>query len=168
MHTRAIACGVALIGALVLAAPAGADRPLKEPAPPLNETFPAGVVCPFQVTIETLVNNGFTISFVDKDGNFRWQLGAGHLVVGITNDETGASLVLNTTGPGKLFDNGDGTLTIVGGGHWTLLTFPGDVPPSTILYTSGRIEFTVDLATGRLVLVSLQGTSQDLCEALEG
>jgi hypothetical protein len=50
----------------------------------------------------------------------------------------------------------------------TLLTFPGDVPPSTILYTSGRIEFTVDLATGRLVLVSLQGTSQDLCEALEG
>lgn len=167
-RTRALACGLALIGAALVAAPAAADRPIKEPAPSFAATFPAGVVCPFQLSVEEVVNDGFTITFVDREGNVRRVLGSGRIVLRFTNDDTGASIVVNSTGPGKFTENPDGTLTILGGGHWTILTFPGDVPPSTALYTSGRIELTVDLATGRLVLVSLNGTSEDLCAALTG
>lgn len=167
-RTRALACGLALAAAAILAAPAGADQPIKEPGPPFNFTFPAGLVCPFQLTVETVASNPFMITFVDRDGNFRWQLVAGRFILRLTNDGTGASIVINSTGPGKITLNPDGTLTIVGEGHWSLFTFPGDVPPSTVLLTSGRIELTVDPTTGRLVLVSLQGTSEDLCAALAG
>jgi hypothetical protein len=160
-----LGCGL-VAGALVSAGAALGDRPTKEPSPLTPVSFPAGDLCTFPVTWEPVVSDGFTITFVDSEGNFRWLFGGGHLVVRITNDSTGQSIELNISGPGKITENDDGTLTLEGGGPFLLGFLPSDTPASTMLLVKGRVVLRIDPSTGQLTLVSHRGTSEDLCASL--
>jgi hypothetical protein len=162
---RAVLCGIGVVAALVFAATAGANPPTKEPGPPTLVTFPAGTLCSFPVTWESVVNGLFFITFVDRGDDFRFQIGAGYQVTRVTNEATHESIVINVTGPGKVTANPDGSITLAGGGHWLVGFLPGDSPSSQMLLMDGRIVLNVS-PTGKLTLVSHEGTTQDLCAAL--
>jgi hypothetical protein len=161
---RAVLCGMGVV-ALVFAATAGANPPTKEPVPPVLVSYPAGALCSFPVTWESVVNQFFLITFVDSAGDFRFQIGAGFQLLRVTNDATHESTVINVTGPGKATANPDGSISIAGGGHWLVGFLPGDSPSSRMLLMDGRIVINVS-PTGKLTLVSHEGTTQDLCAAL--
>lgn len=158
-------CGIGVVAALVFAATAGANPPTKEPVPPTLATFPAGALCSFPVTWESVVNGFFLITFVDREDNFRFQIGAGYQLLRVTNDATHESMLVNVTGPGKVTPNPDGSITIEGGGHWLVGFLPGDSPSSRMLLMDGRIVLNVS-SSGKITLVSHEGTTQDLCAAL--
>ena len=161
---RALLCGVVV--ALVFVATAGANPPTKEAAPtPPPVTFPARTVCAFPVTFESVVNQLFFITFVDRADDFRFQIGAGYQLLRVTNEATHESMLINVTGPGKVTANPDGSITIEGGGHWLVGFLPGDSPSSRLLLMDGRIVLNVS-STGTLTLVSHEGTTQDVCAAL--
>src|SRR3712207_2718525 len=111
MTQRAILCGVVALAAAALLAPsAAADKPIKEPLPPLEAT---GQFCPdFQVQIRTTTNK--EVMHVFSSGV---SLITGALKVEVTNLATGETLALNIPGPGKV--SADGT-TITGGGPWLI------------------------------------------------
>jgi len=60
----------------------------------LPATFDAGIACDFSVTLTEVANNEFSRTF--PNGNV---LTTGRLVVEITNDATGESVVRNVSGP---------------------------------------------------------------------
>jgi hypothetical protein len=158
-------CGIGVVAALVFAATAGANPPTKEPVPPTLASFPAGTLCSFPVTWESVVNGFFLITFVDREDSFRFQIGAGYQLLRVTNDATHESMLVNVTGPGKVTPNPDGSITIEGGGHWLVGFLPGDSPSSRMLLMDGRIVLNVS-SSGKITLVSHEGTTQDLCAAL--
>jgi hypothetical protein len=163
---RAALCGVGVVAALVFAATAGANPSTKEQAPPPPAvTFPAGTVCAFPVTFESVVNQLFFITFFDRENDFRFQIGAGYQILRVINETTHESMLINITGPGKVTAGADGSITIEGGGHWLVAFLPGDSPSSRLLLMDGRIMLNVSPA-GKLTLVSHEGTAQDVCASL--
>jgi len=153
---------VVVLAGLMWTATAGADRPDKEPAPgqelhgitgvcafPVSQTFPAA-------------NNGFSIFHVQKDGS-AWLWAGGNNVVRITNDLTGAYVDINTTGPGKITLNDDGSEQIDGTGHWLVGYGPADSPASSLVLYSGHIQLNAS-ADGQLTLESYVGDAPiDVC-----
>jgi hypothetical protein len=152
--------------ALATAVAAWADKPDKFPAPGGSASFPAGFVCPFALSLEPVVDRATGTVHFDKQGDVRWFHGSGHLVYRYTNDDTGQSVDLNISGPGKQTEGSDGLLHFDGTGPWTLLFFPTDNPSSTALYIKGHLHFTVDPSDGTLTLVSYTGTAENLCDLL--
>lgn len=160
---------LALLMILATAMPALAtgkpDISRNEPLPP--EFYPAGVVCDFDLTIETLVDSGRSITFpADEDGAVR-QLIVGRLVMRVINEATEASLTLNVSGPGKFVYDGE-VLHIRGGGPWLLYAFPGDAGGPGMWLTKGQVSLTIDLNTGSWLAVSKPHNTVDLCAALGG
>ena len=153
--------GVVMV-ALVWAAAAGADRPDKEPAPAQDVHGLTGI-CSFPISWTfPAANNGFTIFHVQKDGS-GWLWGGGKNISRVTNDETGAYVDINSTGPGKFTFAEDGSFTIDGTGHWLVGDFPTDSPPSSLLLYSGHIVIDVS-PDGQLTLVSYVGAPpEDVC-----
>lgn len=86
----------------------------------------------------------------------RWLWGGGNSVARVTNDLTGAYVDLNTTGPGKITFNDDGSASIDGTGHWRVGYGPHDSLSSDLVYYSGRIRQDVS-PSGQLILVSYVG-----------
>ena len=129
--------------------------------------FPAGFVCPFALSAEPIVDRATTTIHYDKQGDIRWFHGSGALVYRYTNDDTGKSVDLNISGPGKQTEGADGLIHVDGNGPWSLLFFPGDNPSSTALYIRGHLNFTVDPSDGTLTLVSYRGTAANICDMLE-
>jgi hypothetical protein len=153
---------IVLLGGLVWVATAGAGQPDKEPAPAPDMHGVTGV-CSFP-TSQTFpgANNGFSIFHTQSDGS-SWLWGGGNSVARITNDLTGAYVDLNTTGPGKITSNDDGSLSIDGTGHWLVGYGPHDSPASDLVYYSGHIRLTAS-PTGQLTLISYVGAPpQDVC-----
>jgi hypothetical protein len=153
--------------ALVTAVAAWADKPDKSPAPGFAGSFPAGVVCPFALSVEPIVDGASATTHYDKQGDIRWIHGSGPLVYRYTNDDTGTSVDLNISGPGKQTEGADGLIHIDGTGPWSLAFFPGDSPSSTFLYLKGHLHFTVDPTDGTLTLVSHTGTVENICDMLD-
>jgi hypothetical protein len=157
---------VALVTALALVLPmaATADPPVKEPTPVSPVSLDAGLVCPFAVTWTFPADGNFQITHTDSSGGVRWIWGGGHNVTRVTNVSNGKSVDINSTGPGKITSNDDGSFTLAGSGHWLVGYFPTDNPagPRTVLY-SGNIVLHV-APDGQLTLVSYNGTApQDVC-----
>ena len=148
--------------ALAWASTAGADRPVKEPAP-WQDVHGITGICPFPISwTAPAANNGFSIFHLQKDGS-AWLWGGGNTVSRITNDVTGAYVDINSTGPGKVTVADDGTATLEGSGHWLVGDFATDSPPSTLLLYSGHIVIDVS-PDGQLTLVSYVGAPpQDVC-----
>jgi len=162
---------VAGLMALLVVPVAWADKPDRSPAPPFEPaTAPAGVVCPFAVTVQDVVNNGTVTTHYDKLGDIRWEHTSGTLIWRFTNAETSDSVDLNISGPGKT-TYGDGFVYIDGSGPWALTFFPGDDagplgPAPGAFYIKGHVQFKVNLGTGQLTLISYTGTATSICDML--
>lgn len=79
---------------------ASADTPDRQPIPAEDFSIPAGVVCNFEVFVHFVTNNQYSIDFFDADGNPTRTITQGHLVMEITNLDTGTSVIRNVSGPG--------------------------------------------------------------------
>lgn len=135
---RTLGLAAVAAAALALAAPVAAAPPIKEDSPPLEVSFPAGAFCSFGVTIESVQNGLFTITFLDADGNLRWIFGAGQSILRVTNDDSGESIVVNASGPGKIVPQPDGSLLIDGQGPWLFGFFPTDTPSQELVLLTGH------------------------------
>src|SRR5689334_16957212 len=86
--------------ALVAAAPAGADKPIRERAP-FGEgfTYAAGDPCAFPLSVSAVEDKAYDTVFFDNEGIFLRVHVAGRVVLQFTNAVTGESLVVNVSGP---------------------------------------------------------------------
>ena len=142
-----------LVGACMVPA-ALADRPIREPVPATDATFPAEV-CGFEIQLEVLTNNEYILIFSDGRATV-----TGALKVRLTNLEDPAqSIVLNIPGPGFFDESGALTAT----GPWFWIFFPGDLgegSPGVAFLTFGRVRLD---ETGFHLLA---GQQIDLCAVL--
>ena len=153
-----IAAAVAVLAVPLTFVPtAAADKPSKEPVP--NEDATGQFCADFPVLVHATTNREF--AYVFSSGA---TLITGTLKVEVTNLETGKTIALNVSGPGRISADGT-TLTAVG--TWIFFgeasTFgPGSPPELSI--NSGRV--VISLADTSFV--SRIGKSVDLCPLLAG
>ena len=162
----------ATFGALTLvamsAAPALAGgKPEKAPEespPPV--IYPAGELCDFDLLFEDILNTSHSLTFPVADDGTQRQLFGGHIVLRLTNLDTGVSMMYNASGPGT-FTYGD-TLVVEGEGLWLLYFFEGNADGPGVWYTRGKIRVEVDLETGQITSASRPSNTIDVCEQLGG
>jgi hypothetical protein len=163
---RAVLLTLTAAACLAAAAPAGADKPIKEPGVNLDANFPAGVACAgFPVSVHVEMDKTSSKLFFDKDGNPIRAQATGDLVLTVSNAATGESRTLNVSGATHItFEPDRIELTLTG--HGLLILFPTDVPPgpSTTL-TTGQMTFAVT-PDGVFTLLSTVGNVTDLCAEL--
>lgn len=117
---------------------------------------PAGDVCAFPVDAvihvsrgaHEIVFNGQGIGFAAADG--------GALGLTITNLDTGASVAVNISGPGRL--SGEG-LPVIGTGPWAIYE---PISAGGIRFLKGRMRFVPSSYGVHAILLS--GTEEDLCD----
>jgi hypothetical protein len=156
MILRAILTAVALtVAAMSFAPVAAGDKPLMVPSPFPDAT---GQFCEdFPVLVHATTNQGVTRVFSSGAILF-----TGSLKVEVTNLDTGKTIALNISGPGKIGAEGS---TLVGTGPWLFFGeagFFGPGSPPELSTNSGR--FAIDLADGSFI--SRLGHSVDLCPLL--
>lgn len=147
--------GLALALVVVLAAPVAAAKPDRSFAE-AGDILVSGY-CDFDVIEHPLSNKEYFTTFYDRDGNVRRSHVAGRLVLELINVESGRSIVVNASGPGRFVDDADGT-TIYTGGTW-IFNFAGE-----FFMLSGRGVFRVD-GNGETI-VSRHGHVVELCPLL--
>ncbi len=149
---------------LAAAAPASADKPLREPFP--SDDFVISGSCDFDVLIHNLENKEFIKSYFDDDGNLTRQIVNGRLVSELTNLETGKSIVYNISGPGVITFFEDGSVDVVAEGRSLLWFFPGEVEDLPLVFVnSGQVTQHFD-PDGNVVGVEQLGEVEDVCAAL--
>src|SRR5262245_427240 len=104
-RVRIIAVVVASLLAIAVAAPVAAAKPDRAFAPADDVLVD---LCEFDVLQHRLVNNEYFTTFFDRDGNVTRSQVNGHLVVELTNLESGKSIVLNASGHGRFVEDADG------------------------------------------------------------
>src|SRR5919109_1730488 len=125
-------------------------------------TAPAGVVCSFTVTAEPVREDLRVRYHYDAAGNVDGYEATGQLIARITNDETGASVVRNLSGPGTVTFNADGSYDAVVSGDFLVFFLPQDTPSSELLLLSGNT-LLHGAPTGEKTLVSNSGQVENLC-----
>jgi hypothetical protein len=129
--------------------------------------FPAGLVCSFSLQVDITGGPQATKTFQAPDGSVRiLSAGKGSDLV-FTNLATQATYTLSGNGTSswtKITTPGSSRITL--SGHNVVFFFPTDNPagPSTTLVV-GREVIAVDTA-GNFTLVSVTGTTTDICAAL--
>jgi len=158
-HARVLVSAglTAALIAAVFAAPASAAKPDRSFAD--TGDIPVSGYCDFEVIEHPLVNKEYATTFFDKDGNVTRSQVNGHLVLELINVDSGASSVVNASGPGRFVEDAEG-LTVYTGGHW-ILNFAGQ-----FFALKGRGVFRID-ANGETI-VATHGHLVDLCEVLAG
>lgn len=156
MIRKAVTAALISAAAAALIVPtAGADKPITVPSP-----FPdaSGQYCEdFMVGIHAIENRGTTRIFSTGAILF-----TGTLKVEVTNLESGKTIALNISGPGKI--SSDGT-TLSGSGPWLFFGeagFFGPGSPPELSTNHGRI--AISLVDGSFI--SRVGRSVDLCPLL--
>lgn len=160
----ALALGIVLLGASSAMARGGGWEPL--PADPF--TFPTEI-CGFPVDVTPTVNQEY-VKTLSETPTTVVQRVTGNFVNWLTNTDTGASITVNSSGPGTFTIQLDtGILHIVGEGRWLLAFFPADQQEFGVsgltLFTS-RFSEDLDLATGDVSNLQSTGHARDLCAAL--
>jgi hypothetical protein len=128
-------------------------------------TAPAGYVCPFQVTAEPVRQDIRVRYHYDSAGNVDGYQATGQLFGRITNDETGASVVRNLSGPGTVTFYPDGSYDAVVSGDFLVFFVPQDSPSRQLLLLSGHTVLHGD-ANGVKTLASNSGQVENLCDTL--
>lgn len=128
-------------------------------------TAPAGVVCPFTVTAEPVREDLRVRYHYDSAGNVDGYQATGQLIARITNEETGASVVRNLSGPGTVTFNPDGSYDAVVSGDFLVFFLGQDTPSHQLLLLSGHT-ILHGAPTGEKTLVSNSGHVENLCETL--
>ena len=158
------ATALAAVVAFVLAAPAVADPPARDPVPSTPLAFPAGSVCPFPVLGEVTFNKQTQMTF--SDGRV---LIVGPFKARITNEATGESVERNAPGPIRIEQNPDGTWHVIGTGTTEFLFVADDLgpgQPGALLYGTGLTEETISADFSRVLSYRHVGTTENLCETL--
>jgi hypothetical protein len=128
-------------------------------------TAPAGTVCSFSVTAEPVREDLRLRYHYDAAGNVDGYQVTGQLIARITNNETGASVVRNLSGPGTVTFNPDGSYDAVVSGDFLVFFLARDNPPNELLLLSGRTVLH-GAPTGEKTLVSHSGQVENLCDTL--
>jgi hypothetical protein len=128
-------------------------------------TAPAGLVCAFTVTAEPVREDLRVRYHYDSAGNVDGYEATGMLIARITNNETGASVVRNLSGPGTVMFNPDGSYDAVVSGDFLVFFLPQDTPSSELLLLSGRTVLH-GAASGEKTLVAQSGNVENLCDTL--
>jgi hypothetical protein len=154
---------VAIAGGALIPGIASAVQPEREDLP-FDEPIILSGDCPFDVEVAPL-SSGQTITTF-----FNRQLITGFLKVRVTNLDTGESLDLNISGPGRFLIDED-SATLIQQGPWFTRVEPGtfeDDPEFAGLFlTKGKVVSEFDPDTGAFLgYVSFQGSVEDLCAAL--
>ncbi len=145
-------------GAFILAAtPAAAGAPVREPVP-TPPPFVVDGACPFGVGVQTTLNSEYTISFTDASGNPVKQITTGHLVVILSNVDSGKSLTVNLSGPSIFTANPDGSFTL------EFLGPQAGVIGGFFVLGAGRTVFQI--APDDTMTVTQVGHFRDLCALL--
>jgi hypothetical protein len=148
---------------LAVAAPASADKPLREPLP--SEDFVISGSCDFDVLVHNVENKEFIKTYFDDDGNPTRQIINGRLVSELTNLETRESIVYNISGPGVITFLEDGSVDFVLRGRSLLWFLPGEVEDLPLLFVnSGQVTLHID-PEGNIVVEQV-GHVEDVCAAL--
>ena len=133
---------------------------------PLNDDLVIDGVCGFPVLLHEVRSNITVTTFFDQEGNVTKQIGAGSLVVQLTNLDTDEAIVVNISGPGVFTFEGD-VLTLTAEGNWLFYFFPGELgpgDPGLIWLTTGLWVWEIRPDGGSLV--THRGPSRDVCEIL--
>ena len=130
-------------------------------------TLPAGA-CGFRVRVKSVASKEFIKVLKTADGSMT-ELLTGRFRHSYTNLSTGKTITENVSGPAKLINHPDGSLTVVAKGHTGLFLFPADAKRfglPTVSVTTGGITFSV-AASGAVTSLSLKGhVLVDVCAAL--
>ena len=152
----------ALLSALAVAPTASADKPVKFPPTPGEDSTITGS-CSFDVREEILTNRSFAIVFSNGTA-----VTAGAVKVRLTNlSDPSKSIDLNISGQGKFTFTEDGGFVLQADGSWLFNFTPGDLGPGSpgmLLLTIGLTRFAVD-GDGIGSFTPAQNTT-DLCAAL--
>jgi hypothetical protein len=163
---RALTPAFATLLVLAFASPVSAAPPTREAQGSFVNDFAAGDVCDFAVRTESVVTNATTTTFDRRDGAFRQNL-SGRLVERVTNLDTGASVIRNSSGPAKVFVNDASHVVLTYGGASVLPFFDGDVTGRGLLYFKGGGALTEIGDDGFFfVLVVFPPHVEDLCATL--
>ena len=136
-----------------------AAKPIREVLPSGPFTYPPEI-CGFEVFEDPIANKGKQLTF--SDGS---QLVSGTFKARLTNLETGESILVNASGPGKITVEDD-VLTVNARGPWLIALAPGEPTGPGIFYYTGRTTFTVDLIEGVLTSITSTSTRRDICAEL--
>jgi hypothetical protein len=154
---------------LSVVAPGAAVTPTREDIS--FGTFTVEEICSFPVKIEALTDGETLTKFFDPEGNVVMELTTGPLRVRVTNLDTGESIELNVSGPGRLvIDEGQATFTQEG--PWLTFVFPGafeDDPnfEPGLYFTRGTVVAEFDPETGAfLTYTAITKNRTNLCEVL--
>jgi hypothetical protein len=162
-----IVVGIALaVGLALPAVAASAGQPVrtKNPDSIFTGVFPAGSVCPFELSFGPAVNNTYTLTYPAEPNGDIVQRSSGTLYARATNDATGKSIVINTSGPATIVTHPDGSQTTTEHGPSALADLIPPVPSAVVI--SGIAVYNTS-PTGEQTLVSFHGTvTLDICAAL--
>ncbi len=149
----------------VLATPVAAARPQRIFLEAGDFELPAGLVCEFTLRVEIVVNREYVLIFPNAaDGSHR-ELISGRFVQRLVNVETGASMVVNVSGPAKLTVRADGSTTLQARGRSSFYRFDGEPGGPGFWVTNGPLTYSFD-SSGALVHSQLPRNSLDVCAAL--
>lgn len=161
---------IALVLALVVAAPAAAAQPTRT-VRPLHGGFvlPAGTACAFDVAGEP--TGGFVAVTTFSDGTVQVSVRARGAYV---NMETGARFpTVDSWHELDTFDSATGLLVFATEGQTSFTLLPGDVGPFGLVGSNGAFYHiigtttaTYDTVTGHVTQFSYTGTVTDICAAL--
>ncbi len=146
------ALSVAALTAALLVVPVGAQAKPQSAV----DSFTVTGECTFDVRFDVtgtynVIEHGDTVIYTAPASKVR-----------LTNLETGRSIVVSLAGALKERTAPDGSVTGVGTGHNLFLSASTDGLP----YTTGRVTYSYDPATGATALGGGTGRAVDLCDRL--
>lgn len=167
MRKAVLLAAAVFVVALVPGGTALAYPPDRVPTANQPVDLAAGDVCAFNVHVEPVVDKEVSTSHYDSAGNLRWIGVTGRLIVEATNTDTGKSVRVNISGPGRFSFLPDGTLMLDATGNWLLFQRAIDTPSHEMLLNSGHIIANLGSAPGAPVVIQQRtGHASNLCNAL--
>ena len=151
--------------ALMIGAAAGAKPPTRLPLPIPDDGVRADL-CSFPVEFHYLQWGRKAKIHEHADGTVV-TVETGVAKVRLTNLESGESLDLNISGPGKLEVKPDGSFVFTGNGPWLFSDVPPQLGLPPFFLTKGHFEVRAD-ADGNFVSFERVGRLVDLCAELAG
>ena len=160
---RILAILATAIGFVMLAPPVGAEPPTQVTIP-IPEDFVRDDLCAFPVEFHYLQWRRMATTHENGTGTLT-TIENGVAKVRLTNLDSGESLDLNISGPGKLRVFPDGSFVFNGSGPWLFSDVPPGLGLPPLFWSSGRFQVNAD-TQGNLVSFEPPRRLVDLCPAL--
>jgi hypothetical protein len=156
-----------MLGGVVTASPAFARGPKWQFAQRGSFTLPA-FFCGFEVRVAPVVNKEYTKVLKTSDGSMTI-LATGELKISYTNVQTGKTITVNRSGPGKVTVFADGSELVAAKGPGGLILAPPEAQRfglPTVSVVVGALTLTIT-PDGSITSLSLHGhVLVDVCAAL--